>query len=119
MLERRERLKAKHGNNGFGLTIGQWAALLPTPAARDHFPPHSQEYIAEKKAQGHGMSNLNDWAALLPTPNAGDWKAGTSDLPHGKQSSLPRTVGREAAMGSLNPDFVSVMMGFPADWTEI
>ena len=32
----------------------------PTPMARDTFPAHKPEYIAAKKAQGHGMANLND-----------------------------------------------------------
>lgn len=44
----------------------------PTPSARDHFPPHTPEYIQEKKDLGHGMSNLNDRVGLLigwPTPN--------------------------------------------------
>lgn len=44
----------------------QWA----TPCARDHFPAHSTEYVAAKKAQGHGMRNLNDEAANWPTPAA-------------------------------------------------
>jgi len=42
----------------------QSLAGWPTPQARDHFPAHSAEYIAEKKAQGHGMANLNDLAVL-------------------------------------------------------
>jgi hypothetical protein len=32
--------------------------------ARDTFPAHTPEYIAEKKAQGHGMANLNDTVQL-------------------------------------------------------
>ena len=42
----------------------------PTPQARDHFPAHTSEYIAAKKAQGHGMQNLNDHVQLSgwPTP---------------------------------------------------
>jgi hypothetical protein len=49
-------------------TLAGW----PTPQARDHFPSHSPEYIAEKKAQGHGMANLNDRIQLAgwPTPAA-------------------------------------------------
>ena len=45
----------------------------PTPCARDHFPAHTPEYIVAKKAQGHGMANLNDLAQLAgwPTPMAG------------------------------------------------
>jgi hypothetical protein len=46
----------------------------PTPQARDHFPAHTPEYVAEKKAQGHGMANLNDTATLAgwPTPRMAD-----------------------------------------------
>ena len=61
------------------LTGGIGSGLLPTPQSRDHFPAHSPEYIQEKKAQGHGMANLNDFVAhhhlgLWPTPRARDWK---------------------------------------------
>lgn len=63
----------------------------PTPQARDHFPPHTDEYIAEKKAQGHGMANLNDVALLAgwPTPMAQNPDAGNCDY----------TRAMEAAMG--------------------
>jgi hypothetical protein len=45
----------------------------PTPQARDHFPPHSETYIAEKKAQGHGMQNLNDQAQLATNQPPAGW----------------------------------------------
>lgn len=51
----------------------------PTLAARDHFPAHTEDYIAEKKAQGHGMSNLNDIAMQVSgwnTPRASDGSNG-------------------------------------------
>lgn len=50
----------------------------PTPMARDHFPAHSENYIAEKMAQGHGMANLNDRAQLAgwPTPRTADSTGG-------------------------------------------
>ena len=56
-------------------TGGIASGLLPIPTVRDHFPPHSPEYIAAKRAQGHGMANLNDFVAhpnkgLWPTPSA-------------------------------------------------
>jgi hypothetical protein len=42
--------------------------LYATPQARDYFPPHTPEYIAVKKAQGHGMRNLNDEIANGSSP---------------------------------------------------
>lgn len=42
-----------------------------TPQSRDHFPAHTDEYVASKMAQGHGMQNLNDQVTLTgwATPN--------------------------------------------------
>lgn len=71
-------------------------ALYPTPTHRDHFPAHSPEYIAAKKAQGHGMSNLSDIEPLGMTPT------GSSDT-----TEKP---------GALAPEFVCWLMGFPAAW---
>lgn len=50
----------------------------PTPTARDHFPAHTPEYIAQKKAMGHGMANLNDTVQLAgwPTPQTSDSTGG-------------------------------------------
>lgn len=52
----------------------------PTPVARDGFPAHSPEYIAAKKAQGHGMANLNDVVQMAswPTPTVGNSKGSQS-----------------------------------------
>nr|WP_239025738.1 hypothetical protein [Sphingomonas paeninsulae] len=60
----------KAGKHSLVTEVATWA----TPCTRDHFPPHTTEYIAEKKAQGHGMRNLNDEAANWPTPCTRDHK---------------------------------------------
>lgn len=51
-----------------GKGFSGWA----TPCARDHFPPHSEQRIAEKKAEGHGMAYLPDQAQMAgwSTPTA-------------------------------------------------
>ena len=66
----------------------------PTPQARDHFPAHTPEYIAEKKAQGHGMANLNDRVQMAgwPTPTTRDHKDGTSEGTVPVNALLGRTV---------------------------
>lgn len=51
--------------------VQQVNSLWATPQARDHFPPHTAEYIASKKAEGHGMGNLNDQADQWMTPLTG------------------------------------------------
>jgi hypothetical protein len=161
--------------------------LLPTPQARDHFPAQSQEYIAEKKSQGHGMSNLNDhvrWQTpvaddsvnrengkinsrgepklsaqvkLWPTPTvdgnynrkgasakSGDGLAtavGGVKIPptyptptavtntggaalckwggSGARAQLRKVVTPEELNGSLNPEWVEWLMGWPLGWTDL
>ena len=74
----------------------QAMALWQTPCARDHMPAHTAEYIAAKKALGHGMSSLSDIAPLGMVP------VGSSDT-----TEKP---------GALNPQFVCWLMGFPPEW---
>lgn len=59
----------------------------PTPQARDHFPAHKPEYIAKKKALGHGMSNLNDIVAGWATPSL----PGGGRIPKGGMSMTGKT----------------------------
>ena len=77
----------------------------PTPQARDHFPAHTPEYIAEKKAQGHGMSNLNDLAQATG--------------PMRLTVSGEMLIGSSAEMesgGQLNPAFSAWLQGYPEVW---
>lgn len=128
-------------------TVPRLAALTgwPTPTTRDHFPAHSEEYIAAKKAQGHGMSNLNDQVvqAGWPTPRQADGeknvrtiqgalseiarKGGVQDLAQAALISGPARLtargemltGCSAAMesgGQLNPAHSRWLMGYPAEW---
>jgi len=71
----RSRLRASVRRTSETETTG-W----PTPCARDHFPAHTPEYIAAKKAQGHGMANLNDLVQLTgwATPSARDWHSASA-----------------------------------------
>lgn len=85
----------------------------PTPQARDYFPPHKPDYIAAKKAQGHGMSNLNDFVA---TPPARDWRSGKASQETMDKNSRPLS---EQIGGSLNPPWVEWLMNWPIGWTYL
>jgi len=87
----------------------------PTPMSRDHFPSHTDEYIAEKKAQGHGMSNLNDVAMLAGWPNqtGGALPADAALISGQTQSSSPAGTAKR---GVLNPALSLWLMGYPAAW---
>lgn len=66
-----EQIGSSMYHNGKKVQMGlesqakDWA----TPQARDHFPAHTPEYVAAKKAEGHGMRNLNDEAATWRAPS--------------------------------------------------
>ena len=79
--EKRGDFDATNPRNGLPAAVKR--SLWPTPCARDNFPAHKPEYIEEKRAQGHGMSNLNDAVAhphmfknLWPTPTKSDGSGG-------------------------------------------
>lgn len=61
-------------SHGSDLAAAAALSSWPTPQARDHFPAHIEEYVASKKALGHGMQNLNDTAQLAAwsTPTSAD-----------------------------------------------
>lgn len=89
------------------ITMNHAAVLSgwPTPVARDHFPAHTPEYIAAKKAQGHGMSNLNDHAQLAQ--------------PIRYTASGQVLTGSDAGMessGQLNPAHSRWLQGYPQAW---
>lgn len=80
----------------------------PTPTARDHFPAHAEAYIAAKKAQGHGMANLNDLAQQAAT-----------NQPARLTVAGIMLTGSAAGMGSggqLNPAHSRWLMGLPPEW---
>ncbi|MDO1560377.1 hypothetical protein Q0812_13160 [Brevundimonas sp. 2R-24] len=100
--------KARSGERGAELLLNGQAAQVSawaTPNARDHFPAHTAEYIASKKALGHGMSILTDqvehgfhYGRLAPTTSTD----GEPTSPSGRK---------------LNPLFVEALMGWPPGWT--
>ena len=79
----------------------------PTPQARDHFPAHTPEYIAAKKAQGHGMQNLNDYAAMT----------GPARLTASGEMLTGFSAGMESG-GQLNPAHSRWLMGYPTEWDD-
>lgn len=84
--------------------------LFPTPRAADGMagPIRNPENIRD-------TSRLEDFVAILPTPTANDAKCnGTASQQKRNSEALNVVAG-----GSLNPEWVEALMGFPRGWTEI
>lgn len=138
----RFRLRASVPRTSVTARIG-W----PTPCARDYFPAHSPEYIAAKKAQGHGMANLNDLAQLAgwPTPSCQNDRTGNPEsalsmtrkdgskvqqrlqdfaaiaAPARLTACGQMLTGSSAGMasgGQLNPAHSRWLMGLPPEWDD-
>ena len=120
-------------SNGTDCTGSRW----PTAQARDGMPPHKPEYIAAKKAEGHGMANLNDYLALTarrPTCTVADVTGGRKHRSGARSNELllngllcATAPGGQTANGSPattersgdpNPVFPFWLMGFPDAWVS-
>lgn len=97
----------------------------PTATARDHFPAHSDAYIAAKKAQGHGMANLNDLVMLAgwSTVSARDWKdtagmATEATNPDGSTRTRLDQLPRQALLAGWATPVVQQANGTPERFLE-
>lgn len=105
-------------------TAATESGLWATPQARDHMPAHRPEYIAAKKAQGHGMRNLNDEVALWPTPTWRDSSntRNSTAVRYRESKAHAGTTLVDAVVppgGGLNPAWVEWLMGYPDGWTDL
>ena len=104
------KLRVSERNTG-----GSVSSLLRTPDAHCDRGAQSPERFRESMRL-HRPLSLNDQIAhLYPTPTASDAKNNGNPLRENRHS--PGLNG--AAGGSLNPNFVEALMGFPIGWTEL
>ena len=130
------------------LTDATECGLLPTPKAMDSRsagPGTKIETLKRRASSGWGL-NLAETAQvsareMFPTPNARDWKDTTAAsslaaVEGGHQITLGRAVhlwptptanrysglqshGNNAILGSLNPNWVEWLMGYPIGWSGL
>ena len=100
-------------------TGGNEYFLLRTPDAHCDRGFRKRETFEKRMKRGMPLM-LNDQIAhmfpqLLPTPTANDAK--NNGNPSRQNRHSPGLNG--VAGGSLNPEFVEALMGFPISWTEV
>lgn len=112
-----------------GTDLQSW----PTPSASDGGRTAINPILTKNgtirhknKAGGQSFARLDQVVALFPTPKARDYKDTTAMPPSrerdSSKDSLPQRIGRESKCkpgGTLNPDWVEWLMGFPPGWTEV
>ena len=100
-----------------GNPLATAVAMWPTPQARDYKGPSGRSMKGTE-------TDLPQAVKMWPTPRARDWKM-TGDVANWAESAigdecLRRAVGRkEATPGSLNPQWVEWLMGYPEGWTDL
>jgi hypothetical protein len=109
---------------GVHLTQLASAGLIPTPRANQVNGCNLNSEKLANRNRGNLEETIANWnqKGMIPTPNASDNRnRGNPQDPcvmkrkeNGKQVGLTMMVD-----GQLNPQFVSEMMGFPTDWTEL
>jgi hypothetical protein len=109
---------------GVHLTQLANAGMLPTPRANQVNGCNLNSEKLANRNRGNLEETIANWnqKGMIPTPNASDNRnRGNPQDPcvmkrkeNGKQVGLTMMVD-----GQLNPQFVSEMMGFPTDWTEL
>ena len=120
-----------------GNPLATAVAMWPTPTAnnageklvenltdKNGKTPKPNERAYNPKTGKHTQVTLNRAVKMWPTPRARDWKM-TGDVANWAESAigdecLRRAVGRkEATPGSLNPQWVEWLMGYPSGWTDL
>jgi hypothetical protein len=110
--------------------------MMPTPTASDHIERTSTSTEAVNPLTGKSVSLdrfVKFWPdqetqesgvpQMWPTPTANEDEAGTPDGKMqkmlGNHPSIRGETPQEWAEGSLNPTWVSWLMGYPLDWLDL
>lgn len=95
------RFGTRHGGRNLNDEVAMW----PTPTAGDSRNSRNATANRSPGSSHHPGTTLSDAIRMLPTPTANRWD--------GLQGH-----GVNVVTGSLNPEWVEWLMGYPAGWTD-
>ena len=110
------------GHSSDGTMFHGLPKLLPTPQAHDSVQGKTPEQVAEMRARGHGVANLNEVAAneLITRANPNKWGDYAEAIARwerilGREAPDPTMLNSKGAP-QLAPRFVEWMMGLDPGW---
>lgn len=112
---------SKNSGNGLVTAIKMW----PTPDAQMGSGGGSAKEAARRimgiprQTGGQRQKKLKDFVLLFPTPTAHLGKDAHLPPAEMERDSLAGLLLRQGASGSVNPQWVEWLMGFPEDWTLV
>lgn len=96
-------------------TLAKWVRI-PTPTSMDSVGARNRTSgRSNPESKHHDGMTLNDFVRLYPTPTARDYRSGKASEATHARNSRPLS---EAVGGTLNPQWVEWLMGFPTGWTD-
>lgn len=100
-----------------GRKLATIVKLFPTPKATDGSKGSRTAAGALKELERGKNKDFGMVAALWPTPRARDWKGQTQRGQYAPGDGLCNALN--VTGGSLNPEWVEWLMGFPIGWTDL
>lgn len=72
-------------------------------------------------AHGDGGLNIQTAVSLWRTPDANCMRGASSEerMKRKREKGMPISINDQVGKGSLNPDWVEILMGFPIGWTDL
>jgi hypothetical protein len=111
-------METDHAATKGSLRVAVAKSMWPTPRVSGQ--ENLDTLIKRKGLQKALQHNLTAAVQMWPTPKARDWKDGTSEGTKGRHSpDLGKVVGQSKTSGSLNPQWVEWLMGYPEGWTDL
>ena len=111
-------METDHAATKNSLRVAVAKQMWPTPQARDYKGPSGRSMKGTE-------TDLPQAVKMYPTPTASLEKHSTKEaywenrIQKGRQEDIQMRVYKETGSGSLNPQWVEWLMGYPEGWTDL